>query len=48
MQLTAGSTVKAIAASRAVSVSTVRVQIKAVLAMGVRRQVELVARLNEL
>jgi DNA-binding CsgD family transcriptional regulator len=49
MQLTAGKTAEAIATARSVAVGTVRAQIKTVLAkIGVRRQVELVARLSEI
>ncbi|HKE94506.1 MAG TPA: helix-turn-helix transcriptional regulator [Povalibacter sp.] len=49
MQLAAGKTPEAIAEARSVAVGTVRAQIKAVLSkLGVRRQVELVARLSEI
>jgi DNA-binding CsgD family transcriptional regulator len=49
LQLSAGRTVEAIAQSRTVGIGTVRGQIKALLAKaGVSRQVELVARLNQL
>jgi DNA-binding CsgD family transcriptional regulator len=49
LQLSAGKTVEAIAQARAVGIGTVRGQVKALLAKaGVSRQVELVARLNQL
>jgi DNA-binding CsgD family transcriptional regulator len=49
LQLTQGKAPEAIAKQRNVSVGTVRAQIKALLAKaGVSRQVELVARLNQL
>ena len=49
MQLGAGETPQAIAAARGVAVGTVRAQIKAICAkLGVSRQAELVARLNDL
>jgi DNA-binding CsgD family transcriptional regulator len=49
LQLFAGKTPEAIAVDRGVSIGTVRVQIKALLAKaGVARQVELVARLGQL
>jgi DNA-binding CsgD family transcriptional regulator len=49
LQLFAGKTPEAIAVDRGVSIGTVRVQIKALLAKaGVGRQVELVARLGQL
>lgn len=49
MQLSAGENPQAIAAARGVAVGTVRTQIKTICAkLGVRRQAELVARLNEL
>ncbi len=49
LQLSAGKTPEAIAEKREVSVGTVRAQIKALLAKaGVSRQVELLARLNQL
>jgi DNA-binding CsgD family transcriptional regulator len=49
VQLSTGKTVEAIAQARTVGIGTVRGQIKALLAKaGVSRQVELVARLNQL
>jgi DNA-binding CsgD family transcriptional regulator len=49
LQLAQGKPPEAIAKQRNVSVGTVRAQIKALLAKaGVSRQVELVARLNQL
>jgi DNA-binding CsgD family transcriptional regulator/phage tail protein X len=49
LQLSTGKTVEAIAQARTVGIGTVRGQIKALLAKaGVSRQVELVARLNQL
>lgn len=49
IQLCAGETPQAIAAARGVAVGTVRAQIKTLCAkVGVRRQTELVARLNDL
>lgn len=49
LQMSAGKTAEAIAEKRGVSVGTVRAQIKALLAKaGVSRQVELLARLNQL
>jgi DNA-binding CsgD family transcriptional regulator len=49
MQLGAGETPQAIAAARGVAVGTVRAQIKTICAkLGVSRQAELVARLNDL
>lgn len=48
LQLARGQSTEAIAHDRAVAIGTVRAQIKSMLAkLGVRRQVELVARLNE-
>jgi DNA-binding CsgD family transcriptional regulator len=49
LQLAEGTAPEAIAANRCVAVGTVRSQIKAILAkVGVRRQIELIARLNQL
>ena len=49
LQLAEGKAPEAIAANRRVAVGTVRTQIKAILAkVGVRRQVELIVRLNQL
>lgn len=49
MQLSAGANSQAIAAARGVTLGTVRTQIKTICAkVGVRRQAELVARLNDL
>lgn len=49
LQLCAGKTPEIIAASRKVAIGTVRAQIKALLAKaGAKRQIELVARLNQL
>lgn len=49
LQLCSGKTPEAIAAARKVAVGTVRAQIKALLAKaGAKRQIELVARLNQL
>jgi DNA-binding CsgD family transcriptional regulator len=49
LQLCSGKTAETIAAARKVAVGTVRAQIKALLAKaGVKRQLELVARLNQL
>ena len=49
MQLCAGDNPQAIATARGVTVGTVRTQIKTICAkLGVRRQAELVARLNDL
>jgi DNA-binding CsgD family transcriptional regulator len=49
LQLSAGKSVESIATCREVTVGTVRAQIKTLLAkVGVNRQVELVARLNQL
>jgi len=49
VQMAAGQTAEVIAATRSVSVGTVRAQIKAIMAkIGVRRQIELVARLSVL
>jgi DNA-binding CsgD family transcriptional regulator len=49
LQLAEGRAPELIAANRRVAVGTVRAQIKAILAkMGVRRQIELTARLNQL
>lgn len=49
IQLGAGETPQGIAAARGVAVGTVRAQIKTICAkLGVRRQTELVARLNDL
>jgi DNA-binding CsgD family transcriptional regulator len=48
LQLCAGTTPETIAANRAVSIGTVRAQIKALLAKaGVSRQIELVAKINQ-
>lgn len=49
LQLAQGRTAEAIATARAVEVATVRTQIKAILTkMGTRRQIDLVARLNQI
>ena len=49
IQLASGRTAEVIAAARRVSIGTVRAQIKSTMSkMGVHRQIELVARLNEL
>ncbi|MFL6548092.1 MAG: helix-turn-helix transcriptional regulator [Povalibacter sp.] len=49
LQLAAGRTPELIAGARGVSVGTVRAQIKSTMSkMGVRRQIELVARLNQM
>lgn len=49
LQLAQGSATEAIAANRVVAVDTVRAQIKSILAkLGLSRQIELVARLNQL
>jgi len=49
LQLAAGRTAELIAVARSVSVGTVRAQIKSTMSkMGVRRQIELVAQLNQM
>lgn len=49
LQLSAGKTAAVIAANRDVTVGTVRLQIKTILSkVGINRQIELVARLNQL